>query len=173
MLSEVDLLGGSRVACSDGAWGVLGWIALDSASLCVTQLAIEGHVLRSYGQLVPAQNLRETIDGVLLACSLADLDRCPSAEALAPYAGGAVPIAQIPTGLVQLSADTRVDGPDGDLGELLGIAVSIADLRLTRPYLSIGHLGHKRRVSIPAEFIQSVTSREIRVALQRGQLTPA
>ena len=172
----MTLLGGATVVCSDGTCGVVGWITVDPVSKTVAHLAVENQLSRRWGQLVPIATVIAVDHEVHLGCSLAEYDRFPGAdEPVAVPTGrssaGLIAVNDVPDGEVKLGGSSEIHATDSSLGRLTGLTVGSEDHRIQQLLVEIGHLSRKHTVPISVDWIEAISSDEVRLTITKDQVT--
>lgn len=174
-MAETQLIIGTDVACTDGAYGRLRWIVVDPAARRVTYLAVTPSELEP-GRLVPADQVASVDANILLRCTTAELERFETTQevsqgSLPPELGGKSPGVEgieqdtgwgnltttrdrIPGGGVALHRGEIIHAVDGPIGRLQGIAADLeGGQRLTHLMLDTGHLWHRTRIAASARSV--------------------
>ena len=71
---------GARVSCTDGVCGRLSRVVVDPVAKVLTHLAVEPEHRSGLARLVPVDLAESGLDGVSLACTLAEFERLDAAE---------------------------------------------------------------------------------------------
>jgi hypothetical protein len=168
-----SFLGGAPVECADGPCGVLGWIAVDPASLSVTHLAIDDRITRSFGKLVPIGIATPSADRIRLDCTNAEFESFPDADERhfvpTEEAAELLTIDQVPVGEVKVGGEEEIRTSDGPGGRLLGLTVG-AGGAITALVIEVGHLNRKHRVSVPVDLVRSIDQAGIDLTISRARL---
>jgi sporulation protein YlmC with PRC-barrel domain len=183
------LVGGSSVVCSNGRCGVLGRIIFEPESRSVTHLAVEpAGLTNTNGRLVPIAYVRAVDDAIHLSCSTEEFEgfdpdeinatatstyatasmMMPRAEIL-PMAAQVI-VHQIPEGEVEVNSEENIVATDGHAGHLLGLSISQDDHRITALLLRVGHLLHKKDVTIPIEMVTGIDDGQMTLSLSKAQV---